>query len=160
MKKSALFRTVAAVGLSLALTTGCAQFDNTTEMVYNASDGIRAELDQSVVANNLLVVTEGQGEPGWLIGSLANNGKHDVEVQFFFETEESVTITVPAGEHVLLGAQRDQPVEIAEVTVAPGSLLPSLLANVTDVAVAELHLPVLDGTLAEYRAELDASQNS
>lgn len=160
MKKSALFRTVAAVTFSLALTTGCAQFDNTTDMVYNASDGIRAELEQNIVANNLLVVTEGQGEPGWLIGSLANNGKHDVEVQFYFADEQSVVISVPAGEHLLLGAQRGQPVEIAEVTVAPGSLLPSVLANITDVAVADLHLPVLDGTLAEYRAELDASQNS
>lgn len=160
MKKSALFRTAAAVGLSVALTTGCAQLNNTTDMIYNASDGIRVEIGQDIVANNLLVLTEGEGEQGWLIGAVANNGKADAQVQFFFREEQTVIIDVPAGEQILLGAQRDQAVEIATVTVAPGANLSAIAANLSDASLSEIHLPVLDGGLAEYRAELDASQNS
>ncbi len=151
MKKPARLATVAVV--SAAALAGCSTINPiTTQLAYDASDGISIEIGD-VTGYNLLVLTPGRGETGVLTGTLQNNGDEDIAVTASLDGTTLTTVDVPAGATVMLGGDEGD-----EAVTGTVDTLPGLFADVifqTDAAgqVSE-ELPVLDGTLPEYEHEL------
>lgn len=151
MKLPASIAAVAVV--SAAALTGCSAVNPiTTQMQYDASDGISVEVGD-VTAYNLLVLTPGAGETGILIGTLQNTGSEDVSLSVSLDGSEIVTVDVPAGGTVKLGGDQGETAVTGTVAATPG-----LVTDVTfqsDAAGQSVEsLPVLDGTLPEYEHEL------
>lgn len=137
---------VAAVALAAALS-GCSVTNQiTSQLEYDASDGVGAALGD-VSAENLLLVAAAAGEPGALQGALSNAGDHAALVELS-TADDSTTVRVPAGATVLLGGSEGE--EVLLVTPdAPGATTDLTVA--TSAAGQEtLPVPVLDGTLPEY----------
>ncbi|WP_449386320.1 hypothetical protein [Cellulomonas soli] len=114
---------------------------------YSAADGVGTTLGD-VRAVNLLVVTAAEGEPGVLIGSLANDGDSATPVTLTVEGTET-TVKVPADGVVTFGGADGQTFEIDSVQAAPGALTTVTIATGASGS-DELDVPVLDGTLPEY----------
>jgi hypothetical protein len=116
---------VAASTLALVAGLGACQMASpiTTDMAYDAADGVSVDLED-VVIRDLLVVSEGNGAPGTVSGLVVNEG-----------TEE-VTLTLRLGEENLA----------PEVTVAPGT---SVRLDGTDPLTGEageaVTVPAIEG---------------
>lgn len=109
---------VAASTLALVAGLGACQMASpiTTDMSYDAADGVSVDLED-VVIRDLLVVSEGNGASGVVSGLVVNKG-----------TEE-VTLTLQAEDEALT----------PEVTVAPGT---SVRLDGTDPLTGEAGEPV------------------
>ncbi|MEV7973800.1 hypothetical protein [Cellulomonas sp. NPDC089187] len=137
---------VAAVALAAALS-GCSVTNQiTSQLEYDASDGVGAALGD-VSAENLLLIAAGIDEPGALQGALSNRGDQAALVELTLGGD-STTVRVPAGTTVLLGGTEGE--EVLLVTPkAPGATA-DLTLSTSAAGAQTLPLPVLDGTLPEY----------
>ncbi|WP_062292605.1 hypothetical protein [Demequina phytophila] len=143
-----------AAAVALA-TAGCSAVNPiTTQQAYDASDGMSVEVGD-VKGLNLLVITEGEGEPAVLIGSLHNYGEEPIEVSVGLGTGEAVAVEVPAGTSVQLGGEEDETHVTGTSSAAPGGLQDVVLMSEQAGTITET-VPVLDGTLPEYEPELDS----
>ena len=137
--------TLAAVSLA-----GCSAVSPiTSKQPYNASDGVRAELGSDLVAQNLLVISAAQGEPGALIGGMTNKGSEDASVTLAADGASDAMIEVPAGTTVLFGSDNDAALELDQVSVAPGGVLPVTISTPSG-GIEKLSIPVLDGSIPPY----------
>jgi len=144
----------------LAATAGCSAANPlTTARDYNASDGVRLELEPSLMAENLLIISAAEGKPGALIGGFTNRGDEDLVVSLAAEGAEGVDVDVPAGVTVLLGTDEDDPLELDAVAAAPGGLLPVTIST-PQGGSEQISIPVLDGTLPEYEALIPTASPS
>ena len=149
---SALGAVLALSILALSLS-GCALTAQvTTGKPYSPSDGIDATVS-SVVAQNLLLVTTGEGEPAALLGALYNDSGDAVTVQVTV-AQQNVSFTIPAKSTVILGLADGNQEFITESPVAPG-LTADVTITVANRASSTKPLPVLDGTLPEYQGVLN-----
>lgn len=124
---------LAAVVLAGLLLPGCSFWaPNTAIQPYAPADGLQAELGD-VLVRNMLVVSEGDGEAGLLVGALVNRGQEDVTVELELGGT-SAELEVPAGVSVAIGSETDRPdgeqstivsetVEIEEVSSPAGGSL-------------------------------------
>ena len=120
----------------------------TTTLEYAPSDGARVEVTDQMMGHNLLVVSEGDGAPGTLLGALSNDSAEDVVFALEAEGAAAVNVPVAAGETVYLSTEDGLEALLDSVVSEAGSdLEASLTAGDT---TAEFFLPVLDGTLPEY----------
>lgn len=144
---------VAAVGLALMLSGCSAANPITTDLDYNASDGVRAVVG-SVQVENLIVLTAEQGGPGTLLGAISNEGREDltVSVGLVDGGGDLTTFALSAEETVLLGPENPEQVEFESVPEPPGALV-ALLVRSDREGDLLVEVPVLDSTLPEY-AEL------
>ena len=138
---------VPVVVAAVAVTAACSPIETTRP--YSPSDGLRIDLTDDLRGLNLLVVTAAEGQPGTLVGALANDSTEDVEFDVTPEGGDPVTIPVAAGETVYLGTEDGFDAQIGRVDAAPGGVLP-VTVSVTSGEEQSLSLPVLDGTLEEY----------
>lgn len=147
-------RLLALAGLAAATLalSGCSATNPiTTQDEYAASDGVRATIGE-IRADNLLLLSAGQGEPGVLHGGLVNDGVEDERVTLTFEGAEPIVVEVPGGATVLLdGTDEDghADVRVEALDGVPGGVVPLTLETATWGSVS-LDVPVLDGTLPEY----------
>ena len=130
-----------------------------TTKPYAPSDGVRVNLTDDVRGLNLMVVSEGEGRPGAVLGALANGSREDVDFVLAAEGATPISLTVPAGETVYLNAdpEDDQAVDaqIAAVATHAGGDLESTLSGAG--LEEQFFLPVMDGTLPEYEAWLPST---
>lgn len=143
-------RSLAAGAALVALlgATGCSvTSEQATTIQYAASDGIVDEVGPLEV-RNMLIITSEEGEPGTILGTVFN--PTDSAVQLTIEGENStVDITVPAeGKWVFEDETTDDGI-LEGVSEIPGALVD--LNFVVNSETVALRVPVLDGTLAEYR---------
>lgn len=92
---------------SAVLLAGCSfTSDDVTLQPYAPSDGLQVDLGD-VLVRNVLVVSEGAGEPGVLSGTLVNRGDTDVTVvvEVGGTTAE---IDVPTSQSVVLSPLGDE----------------------------------------------------
>jgi hypothetical protein len=137
--------TVLALAAAATLSA-CGVATPQTALGYAASDGVDLQLG-ALEGANLLVLTAAKGDPGTLIGALANNG--DVPLTVQIGTADSPTsVTVAAHGIALLGPDHTA-VPLPAVAAPPGALLEiSVQSDVT--GSTSLQVPVLDGTLPAY----------
>jgi len=97
---------------------------------------------------NLMVVSEGDGAPGNLLGALSNNTSEDVVFTLAAEGAGTLSLPVAANDTVYLGTEDGVEALLEAVVVEPGADLEASLTagNVS----SDFFLPVLDGTLPEY----------
>jgi hypothetical protein len=151
--------------VGLLTATGCGYINpQQTSIQYSASDGVRADVG-SLQRRNVLIVSSGKSgsattpgpdAAGRLIGSLYNTSSQDLTVSLSTANSSPVTVTVPKNGNVHL--EGSTPVTFSHVGGVPGSLV--------DVQVSAgssnqtVKIPVLDGTLEEYRQFLPTSSAS
>ncbi|GAA4414564.1 hypothetical protein GCM10023169_00040 [Georgenia halophila] len=150
---------LAALGAAAVATlVGGCSFANpiTTAQAYAPSDGIRVPISDEVSVENLLVLTEGAGETGYVLGAVVNHTSEEVEVSLTLGEEAApIPVTVePEGEVNFTGAG----LTLEEVAVAPGATLTSVVSTGSAGELA-VDVPVLDGTLPPYDRYLDAVES-
>lgn len=145
----------ATAAFAVVALAGCSYVNPiTTQEYYAASDGVHLNIDD-IEAQNLILFSAGQGEPGALVGTLVNRGTEDVELFVSFDGGETVTpVPSPAGSAVALS-----PVDGINVggtsPVIPGQTTQVRIATDYEGAFSTI-IPVLDGTLPQYTAIVDA----
>ena len=155
----ALLVAAASAGL---LLPGCSFLSPDTSLKpFAPADGLQAELGD-VLVRNMLVVSEGDGEPGLLVGALVNRGEEDTTVSLEVG-ETAVDIDVPAGVSVAIGTEADRPdgeqstivsetVEIDAVEPAAGDVVE---LTVTDAQAGSAALQVQVVLPTKWYADLD-----
>lgn len=163
----------AALGVGLLTATGCGYINpQQTSIQYSASDGIRADVGPVQLRNVLIASTGNSGSsssssasattpsadaPGRLIGSLYNTSSQDVTLSLSTPSSSPVTVTIPKNGTVHL-EQSSTPVTFSHVGGIPGSLVDvKVSAGSTNQTVK---IPVLDGTLEQYRQYLPTPSSS
>jgi len=149
-------RAVAAIALSGALVvglSGCSFWQQPeTGRQYDPSDGVSLALGD-LELRNVLVISE-DGELGNLVGTAVNTTGSDIDftVQWkaggeFIEIE----LTAESNGRTDFGFEGGQ-VTLEPLGAKPGALLEAVVHISSDQK--ELRIPVLDGTLEEYKPVL------
>jgi len=146
---------IAAVAVAAVALAACSAINPiTTQMDYQASDGVSVKVGDTK-GINLLVVTTAKDAPSVLTGALHNSGAEDAVITLSIDGEIAVNVTVPAGATVKLGTAEGQELVQGKSPAAPGGLAAVWFA--TEADGAEQHnVPVVDGTLAEYQTVVDS----
>ena len=148
----ALAATAMTLGLSACSLTGnVASLDP-----YSPSDGQQIDLE-SIKARNFIYLVGDSGR-GFLIGSLVSTATTDMKVKLQYvdpATDERTDyfFDVPAGSKIDFGYNGNPAVELP-VVETPGQTAKFYLLE-SDSISGTIQVPVLDGTLAEYRILLE-----
>jgi hypothetical protein len=124
-------------------------------MPYAASDGTGGSVD-GVVAQNMLLITSGAGDKAALVGSFYNATGAPVAVELTVE-KANASFTIPSKSTVNVGLAAGETELITTSTIAPG-LTSHITISVDKTAASTKPLPVMDGTLPEYKGLLTALQ--
>lgn len=146
------------LGAAALTLTGCGLITPITTMgPYAASDGVRVELGDAVSVENLLLLTADDQQPALLIGVVANHSKTE-SAEYALSTEDGTELHSATVEADSMDNLNEEPVEVGDIDTTPGG---TAVVNVTSGGeVVSVSVPVLDGTLAEYRTFLeDAGQD-
>jgi hypothetical protein len=155
VKRPTRRHTIAATVLALAITSsalaGCSERSPVQSTVpYQPSDGVDVNL-HTLDLRDLLLVSEGAGKPGVMVGALVNTGPVQVDVSFapVGATAASSPVTVAPGQLVQLGNGDGQTqVQFATVTAPPGGIQ-RVQVSTPATGPALVDVPVLPPTL-EY----------
>ncbi|WP_336704658.1 hypothetical protein [Micrococcus terreus] len=143
-------RRLAAVGLATAAllgATGCSAINpQATTIDYAPSDGIVETVGDAEVLNLLLVSGERDAE-GRYIGSVANSSEEPIEVSLTVNGT-TTRVSVPGGEVLSLETSENEHV-IPSTGTFPGGMAQGTIE--VDGQSQDVQIPVLDGTLPEYR---------
>lgn len=139
---------VGATGCSLIAPQG-------TLEPYSPSDGVDVNVGD-VELRNVLLVADENGENFNVVFTGVNSTGSDAQVQVSFsdasDNVSEATIDLPSGTTAYGNPEGDeQPVVLAVDGAAPGQTVDAYFVAGTSKEVAH-HVPVLDGTLAEYQA--------
>jgi hypothetical protein len=123
---------------------------------YSPSDGQQIDLE-SIKARNFIYLVGDSGR-GFLIGSLVSTATSDMKVKLQYvdpATDERTDyfFDVPAGSKIDFGYNGNPAVELP-VVETPGQTAKFYLLE-SDSISGTIQVPVLDGTLAEYRILLE-----
>lgn len=140
----------------MAVLVGCTSTNPVqTETKYQSSDGVDIDV-ANLELRNILIISPGQGDAGVLLGSVINSGDAVATVDIEgADGSFSARVEAPAGEPVRLGPDDGGTVvEIASTPAAPGEFVQVTVRS--DGESAEDAIPVLDGSLEQYRPYLPA----
>ena len=143
---------IAIVALSLSVS-GCSFTGNVSSLQpYTPSDGQQVDLE-SVKARNFMYLV-GKSGRGFLVGSLVSASTDDVTVKLQYINEDTdersdFFFDVPAGSKIDFGFNGNLPIDVPVIEV-PGQTAKFYLLE-SDKINGSMQVPVLDGTLSEYR---------
>jgi hypothetical protein len=121
--------------------------EQATTIQYAASDGIVDSVGP-VLLRNILIVTSGEGEPGAMLGTMVNESDSPVQVSINAEGGSS-EITIDANDKYVFEEEATDDGTLESVSEVPGSQLDIEFSVNSETST--LGVPVLDGTLEEYR---------
>ena len=154
MKTKKLLASIAAL-LTVFALAGCSLSREVASLdPYSPSDGVQVDLPE-LKARNVLFVSDGEGN-SVLIGSFLNTTDGTLVAQI--ETMDSqgkvvlTDITIPAQGKFDLGYNGTEGKRLF-LTELPGSMHPVYIRAGGDPA--EILVPILDGTLEDYRPFID-----
>lgn len=152
VQRGKLAMAAAAIGVGLLSVTGCG-FVNAqqTSHQYAASDGIREDLGP-LQLRNIVIVSTGENQPGRVVGAVFNTSGSDVTLTIKGAAGSQTQVPVKAHSSTLLNDTTDAAV-LSSSGGKPGTLAPVTI-SVPGTASREVKVPVLDGSLAEYRQYL------
>ena len=147
----------AALIATLALTTSACSFSGEVASLdpYSPSDGQQADLE-NIKARNFMYLVSESGQ-GFLIGSLVNSATEAkvVKIQYVDPNSQAKTdffVEVAAGAKLDFGYNGNAAISMPVVEVPGQTALFYFLES--DTVSEGIKVPVLDGTLSEYRALL------
>jgi hypothetical protein len=153
-------RRLAATALLVAFsfsTSACSISGNVASLQpYSPSDGQQIDLDQIKARNFMYLVAESGN--GYLVGSLVSSASEAkmIKIQYVDPNNQAKTdyfVEVPAGQKIDFG-YNGNPAIILPVVERPGQTA-QLYFLESETVNASMKVPVLDGTLAEYRSLLE-----
>lgn len=153
-------RTAAAAGviaLSLLGATGCSAVnDQATTLEYSPSDGIVQNIGD-LELRNILVISDGDGEPGRLLGTVANASPDPINLELSIGGSQ-LTWNIPAGGKVVYDDAPQSEVLVQTVNVVPGT---GIRAEATAGSeTATLNIPVVDGQVPYYQDYLPTPEGT
>lgn len=142
------FAVLATSAVILLGSTGCSAINaQATTKEYAASDGIGSDIGP-VKLRNFMILSNGEDEPGRLVGTAVNDS--DSPVRLTVEgAEGEAQVMVPANGEVRFEEQDDAAAQLQRTGAMPGSL--SEVTVLVNTEEATVQVPVLDGALPEYR---------
>ena len=142
---------IAAIGIGAMAFTGCSAInEQSTTRVYSASDGVRLDLGQ-LELRNVLIVSEAADAPGRVAGTFYNQSDSDITLTISGAAGSQTEIVVKPGTPTVLGTTGDEHI-LNTVASAPGALeAVELRLSGASSETASLNVPVMDGTLQEYK---------
>jgi hypothetical protein len=147
---------LAAVALATVALSGCSLSREIASLdMYAPSDGVQLDIEQLKARNVMLI--KGASGNAVLIGSFVNSGTESITATL--QTEDAngevvrVAFEVAPGKKFDLGYNGTEGV-VMPLAGVPGSIHPVYLAGSSDPI--EMNVPILDGTLAEYRPFVEA----
>ncbi|PYI69936.1 hypothetical protein CVV68_02015 [Arthrobacter livingstonensis] len=131
--------------------TGCSAINaQSTTMVYSASDGVRLNMG-SLELRNVMIVSNGADAPGRVLGTFYNTSTSDITLTISGAQGSQTEITVKPGVPTVLNGANDAAI-LSTVTARPGAMeVLQLRQSGGTTDTGSLNVPVLDGTLAEYK---------
>ncbi|BDZ44849.1 hypothetical protein [Naasia aerilata] len=149
---SALLAAVLAVSIAgCSFTNG----NQTLPRKYDPSDGVGANVGDLDVRNALIVTDD--GSRGSLVVTVINQTDKQKQLSMQYESSsataangrETVRVNVPEFSTVTFGYDESEQVVLEDIDTTPGALFPVYFTSGNSEG-AELKVPVLDTTLAEY----------
>ncbi|MGO1660812.1 MAG: DNA modification methylase [Canibacter sp.] len=151
--KIRLVSSLALVGAVALGAAGCSLMAPiSTEKPYAPSDGINADV-ANVDIRNMLLIAGAEGEPYNVVFSTVNNSGSDVPLSISFDgaSTETVSVDVPAGSTLFGDPEGDADLVAVDLgQQAIGSTVTAYLETTSGKSV-KTKVPVLDGTLDEYK---------
>jgi len=157
-------RRLAATALLVALsltTSACSISGNVASLQpYSPSDGQQVDLDQIMARNFMYLVAESGN--GYLVGSLVSQAAEDkvIKIQYVDPNTSSKIdyfVEVPAGQKIDFG-YNGNPAILLPVVERPGQTAKFYFLE-SDTINSSMKVPVLDGTLQEYRLLLEVLES-
>lgn len=156
---------LAAAVLGCTAISGCSYTNpQETTSIAPAVPGVQATVGPVQIADLTIVSTgltgsgsPGPDAPGRLVGSLFNTSSSSITATVSTQSSNTVDITVPANGQMNL-ADSPQIVELDHSGAAPGAL--ATLKIEVGGSSETVQVPVLDGTLAQYRQYLPSPTSS
>lgn len=150
-KRAQRLSLIAAIGIGAMTFTGCSAINQqSTAMAVTVSDGVHLDMGQ-LELRNVLIISEAEGAPGRVTGTFYNTADSDITLTFSGAQGAQTEITVPPGAPLVLNDQADKAI-LSTVAERPGSVETlELRQSGAGTETASLQVPVLDGTLAEYK---------
>jgi len=144
---------VAVIGASLLGVSACSYIaPQQTTHTYAPSDGAQINLGD-VELRNILLVTSGRADqPGRVLGAVFNNSQAPVQVTFRGSDGAQTQVTVNPSEPYYLNESNEA--SILSTVAEPAGALEAVTISQDGTSTpksAELKVPVLDGTLEEYK---------
>ncbi len=150
------YTALAAVALATVALSGCSLSHDVASLdMYAPSDGVQLDIEQLKARNVMLI--KGTSGNAVLIGSFVNSGTESITATL--QTEDAngevvrVAFEVGPGKKFDLGYNGTEGV-VLPISGIPGSIHPVFLAGSSDPI--EMNVPILDGTLEEYRPFVEA----
>ncbi|MGA7204526.1 MAG: hypothetical protein WBX27_07865 [Specibacter sp.] len=142
---------IAAIGIGAMAFTGCSAINQqSTTLVYSASDGVRKDMG-SLELRNVLIVSGGADQPGRVLGTFYNNATSDITLTIGGAKGSQTEVTVKPGVPLVLNGTSDDAI-LSTVSARPGAMeVITLRQSGGGSESGELNVPVLDGTLAAYK---------
>jgi hypothetical protein len=143
---------IAALGLGVLSVTGCSYVNpQTTKVPYSASDGVRTDLG-GLELRNLIIVSSGVDKPGRVLGAVFNTSNQDATLRITGSGGSQTEVMVKANERYYLTKDANASI-LSSVNAIPGALETVKLSESGGAGskTGEVKVPVLDGTLQEYR---------
>ncbi|MEY9952408.1 hypothetical protein [Leifsonia sp. EB34] len=139
----------ALVGVAvLGLLTGCDLLaPQETKYIQETADGVNGDVGPIFIGNAVLLTAQASS-PASLVATLVNQGTSDEEVRIV-TSAGSETVTVKASKSLQLGTPSGQKVTFDGLDAKPGALAPVTFQ--TSTMTETLYVPVLDGSLPQYR---------
>ncbi|WP_425862592.1 hypothetical protein [Arthrobacter sp. TWP1-1] len=150
-KRAQRLSLIAAIGIGAMAFTGCSAInEQSTTRVYSASDGVRLDLGQ-LELRNVLIVSEAADGPGRVAGTFYNQSESDITLTISGAQGSQTEITVKPGVPTVLNSASDSAI-LSTVAGAPGMVETiELRTSGGATETASLQVPVMDGTLKEYK---------
>ena len=141
-------RLLAASVLGAALSLAGCTFTNPIETLqpYSPSDGTRLTLADGIHLENVLILSEGEGEEGHVLGAAVNSTAEPVEITISVDGETEFVVLVAPDEMLNLS---DDELLVASTPARPGAMVETTVSTPQHGAMP-LPVPVLDGTLSQY----------
>jgi hypothetical protein len=147
-----------AVVLAISLTaSACSISGNVASLQpYSPSDGQQIDLEQVKARNFMYLVAESGN--GYLVGSLVSQASKSIVIKIQYVDPNTLAktdyfIEVPAGQKIDFGYNGNPAISLPVVERPGQTALFYFLES--DTINASMRVPVLDGTLAEYRSLLE-----
>lgn len=160
-------RTVSAIVLAAGLTvgaTGCSLIAPVaTSTPYAPSDGVNVSIGGADIRNIMLIEDE-SGENFNVVFSSVNTGADDLPLTINFERSgsgfASADFTIEPGSTLFGNPEGDTPPTLVSLgDVSPGETVTAFF-QVPGADEVEYDIPVLDGTLEEYRDYVLSDQSA